>query len=142
MKSIDQVKLYSLTGLDLTVTVEGTGAASAKLFASGRIYINVTTTLEVSKKITLTTPTAFRILDAYSIHRDGTQTSWQLKNDSTAITAAVAVAAVDKDVDGVQIADLTIDDGQYEFLEDDDDLVVGIVTGAFLGDIIIDTVFI
>ncbi len=143
MKSIDFVQLVPLTGLDLTVTLSGTGAATAKLFQNGRIYINVTTTLEVSKTLTLNVPTSLRVIDVRTIHNNATAASIQIKNDTTAVTSVIVAAAVDKDVDGVHTATAgTIDDAQYEFTEGDDDLVVAVSVAAFLGDIIIDTVFI
>ena len=143
MKSIDRIKLFPLTGLALGVTLEGTGAATAKIYPNGRIYINVTTTLENSKTLTLTTPYSLRVLDVKTIHGDGTASSLVLKNGSTAITSTIVAAASDKDVDGVRVATAgTIYDAQYEFIEGDDDMVFLVSVAAAFCDIVIDTVFI
>ena len=123
MKSIDFVQLIPLTGLDLgSLTFEGTGAGSAKIFQDGTIVVETTTTAEANKTITLKTPVSFRILDVFSIHNDATSAKWTIKNNTTAITSLIVMGASDTDIDRA----ISIDNAQYEFTADDDDLVIAI----------------
>lgn len=120
------------TGESLTATLSGTGSATAKLFAD-KIIIDASAA-QVDKTITLTTPMGFKVLDAYSIHGNATSSVWQLKNGSTALSDAVTAAASDTDIDRVT----ELDDAQWEFAKDDDDLVIAITTAAFTGRIVIE----
>ena len=143
MKSVNLTKLDSATGLPLTLTFEGTGAGTGRMYAyqgGGRIVVETTTTSEANKKITLTTPVAFRILDVYSIHNDTTQAKWTIKNTTTAITSLIDMAgAGDKAIDRA----ISIVNAQYEFAEDDDDLVIAIdATGAALAIWVFDIQFV
>ncbi len=120
MKTIDFVKLIPPTGLALGLTFDGDGAGSAKIFREGLIVLKLTTGLGTSKKVTLTTPTSFRVLDAWSVHSNGTSAKWTLQNASTAISTEVTMAASNEDIDVV----IDIDNDEYEFTDGDDDLVV------------------
>jgi hypothetical protein len=120
------------TGFSLTATLSGTGSATALLY-SDKIVVDAAAA-QHSKTITLTTPLGFKVLDAYSIHGNGTSSTWQLKNDSTALSDTVTAAASDTDIDRVT----ELDDAQWEFTKDDDDLVIDIGTAAFTGRIVID----
>ena len=136
MKSIDQAKLYSLTGLELTMTFGTNGAGKAWLFANGRIVIDITTDAAIGD-ITLTTPTDFRVLNGHSLHKNGTTSTWTVKNNTTAVFDTVTATSI-KDID----TPTTVDTAQYDFLEGDDDLKITIATAAFLGTIILDIQFI
>ena len=142
MKSINRTKLDSATGLDLTLTFNGAGAGTGKMYAyqgGGRIVIDITTAIALSKKVTITTPVAFRILDVYSIHSDNTNSKWTVKNTTTAISSLIVMAASDTDIDrAIELAN-----AQYEFAEDDDDLVIDIdSTGAALAIWVFDIQFV
>ena len=122
MKTFDLIKMMPPTGLALTATVSGTGAGTAKLFSYGYIVVRVTTTQQSSSTITITTPVSFRILDMFSIHSDSQTYKWTLKNDSSDVIPEVTVAGNDNDIDRA----IKIDNGEYEFLIDDDDLVISL----------------
>jgi len=118
--------------VDLTVTLEGTGAASAVLL--GNQIIVTLDTAQVDKHVNISTPIGFRVTKAYSIHQDANDFGWQLKNTAGAITDAVAVAASDTDIDKA----VEIDDAQSTFLRGDDDLRIAITTDAAVAIIVID----
>jgi len=118
--------------VDLTVTLEGTGAASAVLL--GNQIIVTLDTAQVDKYVNISTPIGFRVTKAYSIHQDANDFGWQLKNTAGAITDAVAVAASDTDIDKA----VEIDDAQSTFLRGDDDLRIAITTDAAVAIIVID----
>lgn len=118
--------------VDLVVTLEGTGAASAVLL--GKQIIVILTSAEVDKYVNISTPLSFRVIGAYSIHTDANDYDWQLKNAAGAITDAVAVAAVDKDIDKA----VEIDDAYSTFARGDDDLRIAITTDAAVAIIVID----
>lgn len=130
MKSVNFVKLNSVTGLPLTLTFEGSGVGTGRMYADGTIVVETTTTSEANKTITLTTPVAFRVLDVYSIHNDTVRAQWTIKNTGSAITSLIDMAgAGDKAIDRA----ISVATGNYEFKEDDDDLVIAIdSTGAAL----------
>lgn len=116
---------------DLTVTMEGTGSASAVLL--GKQIIVTLTSAEVNKYVNISTPLGFRVINAYSIHLDANDYDWQLVNTAAAITDAVAVAAVDKEIDKAA----EINDTNSTFLRDDDDLRIEITTDAAVAIIVI-----
>ena len=117
--------------IDLTTTLEGTGAATAVLL--GKQIIATLVSAEVDKYVNISTPLGFRVINAYSIHQDANDYDWQLKNTGNAITSAVAVAASDKDIDVA----VDIDDAYSTFLRDDDDLRIAITTDAAVAIIVI-----
>ena len=138
MKPFDLIKMMPPTGLALTATVSGTGAGTAKLFSYGYIVVRVTTTQQSSSTITITTPVSFRILDMVSIHSNGTAYKWTLKNNTTDLVPEFTVAS-DNDIDRA----IKIDNAEYEFLIDDDDLVISLDgTGAGLAEYYIKIQFI
>ena len=138
MKTINLVKMMPPTGRELTVTFSGTGAGTAKLYSYGYIVVRVTTTQQSSSTITITTPVSFRILDMFSIHSNGTAYKWTLKNNTTDLVPEVTVAS-DNDIDRA----IKIDNAEYEFLIDDDDLVISLDgTGAGLAEYYIKIQFI
>ena len=120
MKSNDFLRLIPPTGLALTLTFDGDGAGTAKIYREGLIVLQITTGIGTSKQVTLTTPTSFRVLDVWSVHSDGTSAKWTLKNDTSSITSLIVMAASDTDIDRA----ISIDDAEYEFVDGDDDLVV------------------
>ena len=139
MKSTNQFQLIPLTGLDLSLTFSGTGAGTAKLYANGTIVVIATTTFQASKTCTITIPVALTVTDGRSIHKDSTESEWTIKNNTTAITSLIVMAAVNKDIDRA----ISIDGAQADFVEDDDDLVIDIdATGADLAKWIFDVNFI
>jgi len=119
------------TGESLTVTMGGTGSATAKIFAD-KIIVDASAA-EAAKTITLTTPMSFKVLDMFTIHGDTTACTVQLKNNTDAVTDAVSLAASDTDIDRA----IEIDDAYDDFTKDDDDLVLAIGTGAFTGRVVI-----
>ena len=118
--------------LDLTTTMEGTGAATAVLLKN-RIIVTIAAG-EVNKYVNISTPLGFRVVKAYSVHTDNTNSSWQLVNTGDAINTAVEMAASDKDIDTM----VDIDDDYSTFLRGDDDLRVEITTGEANCIIVID----
>ena len=118
--------------LDLTTTMEGTGAATAVLLKN-RIIVTIAAG-EVNKYVNISTPLGFRVVKAYSVHTNNTAATWQLVNTGDAICVAVVMAAVDKDIDTM----VDIDDDYSTFLRGDDDLRVEITTGEANCIIVID----
>ena len=118
--------------LDLTVTMEGTGSATAVLL--GKQIIATLVSAQVNKYVNISTPLGFRVIRAYSIHQDANDFGWQLKNTAGAITDAVAVAASDTDIDKA----VEIDDAQSTFARNDDDLRIAITTDAAVAIIVIE----
>ena len=135
MKSYDFWKYFETNpaGIALTCTLSGTGSATALLLPTGKIIVDASAA-QAGKTITLTTPVAFKVLDAMSIHGDGTGCVFQLKNGSNALTTTVTVAGSDKDIDRAT----SVDDAYDDFATGDDDLVIAITSAAFTGRIIID----
>ena len=125
-------KMKHLQPVDLTVTMEGTGAATAVLL--GKEIIVDLAAAEVNKYVNISTPLGFRVLNAHSIHGNATAASWQLTNTADAINTAVDMAASDKDID----LNVDIDDDYSEFLRGDDDLRLEITTGAATGQVVIE----
>ena len=119
MKSNDFLRLIPPTGLELTLTFDGDGAGTALMFREGLIVLKLTTGLGTTKKVTLTTPTSFRVLDVWSVHSNGTGAEWTLRNGDNAISTEVAMVNI-TDIDRV----VDIDNDKYEFVDGDDDLVV------------------
>lgn len=119
-------------GKELSVTMGGTGSAEALLFPD-KIIVDADSA-QASKDITITTPIDFKVTDMRIIHQDSTGCSVQLKNDSTAVTDDVTIAASDEDIDRAS----SIDDAQYEFSVGDDDLVLTPSSDALVGTVIID----
>ena len=120
MKTIDFVKLIPPTGLALTLAFDGDGAGTALMFREGLIVLKLTTGLGTSDKVTLTTPTSFRVLDAWSVHSNATSALWTLRNGNNAIASEVTMEAVNEDIDHI----IDINNDEYEFVDGDDDLVV------------------
>ena len=118
--------------LDLTTTMEGTGAATAVLLKN-RIIVTLAAA-EVNKYVNISTPLGFRVVKAYSVHTNATAATWQLVNTGDAICVAVVMAAVDKDIDNM----IDIDDDYSTFVRGDDDLRIEITTGAATCIIVID----
>ena len=118
--------------VDLTVTLSGTGSATAVLL--GKQIIATLTDAQVDKYVNISTPLGFRVIGAHSIHQDANDYDWQLKNTAGAITDAVAVGASDTDIDKAA----SIDDVYSTFLRGDDDLRIAITTDAAVTIIVID----
>lgn len=137
MKSRQWFELInSPEGIDLTVTMEGTGSATAKIYPDGKIVVELTDA-QVDKYVNLSTPYGMKVLNAHSIHQDATSAAWQLKNTAAAITDAVTMAASDKDIDVAT----EIDDAAYQFVEDDDDLRIAVTTAAANATLVIQVQF-
>jgi hypothetical protein len=124
-------------GVALVCTLEGTGAASAKIFPNGKIIIDCAAA-QVNKYVNLTTPLAMRLIDMHTIHGDATACTVQALNTASAITDAVSLAASDKDIDRAG----SIDDDYDSFAADDNDLRITIGTGAFTGRVVMQVEFI
>ena len=120
-------------GVDLGVTLSGTGAATAKLLPNGLIIVD-SDTAEAAKTITLTTPYAMKVLDAMVINGAATAVTVTLKNNATALTDAMAPAA---GADTIIARATTLDDAQDDFAVDDDDLVLAVGVAALTGRVII-----
>jgi len=125
-------KMINNQPVDLTVTLEGTGAGSAVLL--GNKIIVTLAAAETGKYVNISTPLGFRVINAHSVHGNATASTWQLANTTDAISDAVAMAASDKDID----APSTIDDAYNTFLRGDDDLRLIIGTAAATAVIVID----
>ncbi len=125
-------KMVNSQPVDLTVTLEGTGAATAVLLGF-QIIVTIAAG-EVNKYINISTPLGFRVTNGYSIHTDNTNSSWQLVNTAAAIHTAVEMAASDKDIDKMA----QVNDTNAVFVRNDDDLRVEITTGEANCIIVID----
>ena len=126
------LKMDNLQPYPLTVTMEGTGSATAELL--GKQILITLVSAEVDKYVNISTPLGFRVLGAHSIHGDATAFDWQIVNSGDAITSAIAVAASDKDIDVA----VDIDDDYSTFLRNDDDLRIEMTTDAAIAVIVID----
>lgn len=115
----------------LTVTMEGSGSAVANMYAD-EIIVDVVDA-EVDKYIELTTPMAFEVIKAYTIHEDAVQSAVAVYNGAAIVTNAIAIAAVDTDIDKVS----TIDDTYSTFARGDDDLRLEVTTTALVAKVII-----
>ena len=137
MKSKKWFELQNaLDGIDLTVTMEGTGSATAKLFPDGKIVVDATAA-QAAKYVNLSTPFGIKVLDAHSIHGNDTACKWAIANTTDDIISAVNVADSDTDID--RAADLN--DAYQEFAADDNDLRIDIGVAAFTGLLVIDVQF-
>ena len=116
--------------VELTVTMEGTGSATAWILGN-KLFVRCVDA-ENSKYVNVSTPIDFDFLHMHIIHGDSTGCSVQALNSANAITDDVAVAASDTDEDDSS----TIDDAYWDFSADDDDLRFEITTAAFNGLII------
>ena len=125
-------KMVNNQPFDLTVTLEGTGAASAVLL--GNQIIVTLAAAQSGKYVNISTPIGFRVLNAHSIHGNATASTWQLANTTDAINTAVVMAASDKDID----VSVDIDDAYSTFLRGDDDLRLIMSVGAGTAVIVID----
>ncbi len=125
-------KMVNNQPVDLTVTLEGTGAASAVLL--GKQIIVTLAAAQSGKYVNISTPIGFRVLNAHSIHGNATASDWQLANTTDAINTAVVMAASDTDVD----VTVDIDDDYSTFARGDDDLRLIISTAAATAVVIID----
>jgi len=118
----------------LTVTFEGTGAATAWI-SGNLIIVDVTTVAQASKYINLSTPIAFTVINFWSIKGNATASvTLQLKNTTTAISDAVAVTTADKTIDRAA----EISDAAHTFDAGDNDLRIAVGTDAYLGKIVIE----
>jgi len=125
-------KMINNQPVDLTVTLEGTGAGSAVLL--GNKIIVTLAAAETGKYVNISTPLGFRVINAHSVHGNATASTWQIANTTDAITSAVTMAASDKDIDVA----VDIDDAYSTFLRGDDDLRLIIGTAAATAVIVID----
>ena len=117
---------------DLTITMEGTGSATAVLL--GKQIIVTIVAGQINKYVNISTPLGFRVINGYSIHTDNTNSSWQLVNTAAAIHTAVEMAASDTDIDKMA----QVNDANNVFARGDDDLRVEITTGEANCIIVID----
>ncbi len=125
------LKMFTGQPHDLTVTLEGTGSASAVLL--GKQIIVTLAAAQSGKYVNISTPLGFRVVDAYSIHGNATASTWQLANTTDAINTAVVMAANDTDIDKT----VDIDDAYSKFLRGDDDLRLIISVAAATATIVI-----
>lgn len=124
-------KMANLQPVDLTTTLEGTGAATAVLL--GKQIIVTLAAAQSGKYVNISTPIGFRVLNAHSIHNNATASTWQLANTTDAIATAVIMAASDTDIDVL----VDVDDAYSTFLRGDDDLRLIISVAAATAIIII-----
>ena len=124
-------KMVNHQPVDLTCTLEGTGATTAVLL--GKQIIVTLAAAEAAKYVNISTPIGFRVVNAHSIRNAGAAALWQIANTTDAISDAVTMTA-DKDIDVVT----TIDDAYSTFARGDDDLRLIITTQACTGIVIID----
>lgn len=118
--------------IDLVVTMESTGSASAKMYID-KIVVECSNAKE-GKHINISTPFAFEIIDAMTIHEDGITTDVQICNGADAITEALTIAANDEDIDKFT----EIDESKSTFQRGDDDLQLEITSNPFYGKVIIE----
>jgi len=132
MRSDIWYKIVHGQPVDLTVTLEGTGAAQAVLL--GKQIIVTLAAAQSGKYVNISTPFGFRVINAHSIHNNATASTWQLANTTDAISTAVVMAAVDTDIDVL----VDVDDDYSKFLRGDDDLRLIISVAAATAIIFID----
>ena len=117
----------------LTVTMEGTGSATA--WITGDMIIINCVAAELGKYIDLTTPIDFDVTHMHTIKGDATASvAITVSNGGTDLSDAVALTTADKSENDSS----TIDDDNNSFSVDDDDLRLEIATAAFTGYIILD----
>lgn len=120
-----------LTGHSLTVTMEGTGSATAKIFLD-KIVIDAAAA-QTGKYFNVSTPLGFKVLQIQLIHGNATSATVQTLNTAAEIVPAITAAASDTDID----VGVSVDDAYHEFSAGDDDLRFEIGTAAFTGRIIV-----
>ena len=125
-------KLKNRQPIDCTVTMEGTGSATAYIY-DNKLVVELAAA-QTGKYVNISTPIGFRVLNAYSIHNNASSSTWQIANTTDAITAAVTMAASDTDIDVAA----SIDDGYNTFASGDDDLRLIIGTAAATATIVIE----
>jgi len=121
MKSIDFYKYFSANpdGASLTATHSGSETVTAKAFKDGRIVVYFAN-LGSTEYITINTPFAFEVIDAYLRVENGENVGSKtltVYNGSSAVSSALSMAT-DK---GIARA-TTIDSTYAEFAADDNDL--------------------
>ena len=123
-----------LTGHSLTVTMEGTGSATAKIFQD-KIIVDASAA-QSGKYINISTPLGFKVIPPgiYLQHDNATECTVQTLNTAGEIIPAITIAASDTDVDGPAVS---IDNAYAEFSAGDDDLRFEIGTAAFTGRIVL-----
>ena len=119
-------------GVTLTVTMEGTGSATALMTPYGLIIVDADTA-EASKYINLSTPLSFKVIDVHTIHGDTTACTVTISNAGSAISDAISLAASDTDIDRAA----EIDDAYDDFTYDDNDLRIDVGTDILIGRVII-----
>ncbi|NQV19116.1 MAG: hypothetical protein HQ534_11320 [Armatimonadetes bacterium] len=116
----------------LTVTMEGTGSATA--WITGNKIIVDLVAAQTGKYVNISTPIEFDVIGAHTIHGNATASTVQIANTTDAITSAIAMAAVDTDIDNPT----TLDDAYWSFATGDNDLRLIIGTAAATGRLVID----
>jgi len=124
-------------GIALTVTLAGTGAATAKLLPNGKIIVDAVAA-QHTNTITLTTPVSFKVVDAKFVNGGALACALTIKNGSGAITDALTPAA---GADKVVARAGTVDDTYTAFTKGDDDLVLSPATANLTGQVIIEIQF-
>lgn len=132
VRSDIHLKMVNHQPYDLTVTLEGTGAATAVLL--GKQIIVTLAAAQSGKYVNISTPIGFRVINAHSIHGNATASTWQPANTTDAISTAVVMAASDTDIDVL----VDVDDAYSTFARGDDDLRLIISVAAATAVIIID----
>jgi len=120
-------KLENLQPIDLTVTLEGTGTASAYLI--GNKIILTCASAQATKYVNISTPLSFVLRYVRSRHDDGTNSELTISNTTDTVISAITVAASDTDLDVA--AD--VDDDYATFYKGEDDLRVDVATDVFTG---------
>jgi len=114
----------------LTVTMEGTGSATA--WMTRNMIVIDCVAAQINKYANISTPIDFDLINMWTIDGAGVACAVQACNGASAITDAVAVAGVDTDIDYAG----TLDNTYQSFATGDDDLRFEITTGAFTGRIV------
>ena len=107
----------------LGLTFEGTGSGSAYLY-DNVIYVTLTAAQQ-DKYVKIEIPFKLRVVDQFVIGLNSTSAAAKVGNDTTDI-ATVAATGADKALKRAT----AIDDAQWNFDKDDDDLYINVATGA------------
>lgn len=123
-------KLNNGQPVDLTVTMENAGAATARLYLN-KIIVDLVAA-ELGKYVNISTPLGFEILDVYVLQESSTACTVQAKNTTGNISDVITVTT-----DKTLYYATTIDNAQSIFARNDDDLRLYIATGNATAKVII-----
>ena len=119
---------------ELTVTMEGTGSATAYIVGD-KLYVDCAAA-QVSKWVGLTIPFDLKVVDQFNINDGTTSSTVQAYNAAAQIMTVAATGATDGAIKRATICDTD----NWAFSSGDTDLYLEVTTGAFTGVVILDII--